>query len=183
MLTGWRERALLRRPEPGDAAPPMLGQPGHSLYLYDSEDALLDVLVRYVAEGRYHGQRTLVLSSPERLDRLHQRLAGHGLADWAVGHSAEACLDRVLLEGVPDRERFRAAMAELLSGQTPETTRVCGEMVGLLAERGSMDGALELERLWNELVAEHPVLRLCAYPRDRVEQHDAVCLAHDDFRR
>ena len=161
----------------------MVGHPGHALYLHDDEEALLDVVLRFVAEGQYHGQRTVVISSDERLDRLQERLVQHGLEGSAVGHSAEAVLEQVLVGGSPDRERFRATMRDLLAAHEPGTVRVHGDTAALLAARGSADGALQLELLCDELVAELAVQHLCAHPRAQVSPDDAVCRAHGDFRQ
>lgn len=190
MLTGWRERAHGRRPSPApeSATAPvsaMQGEPGHALYLHEDEEALLDVLVRFVAEGHYHGQRTLVLTSGERLAALDARLSQHQLAGWVAGHDAAACLERVSIAGSPDRERFRATMSDLLAGEEPGSAQVYGELGALLAARGGLAEALQLEHLWNELAAEQPVLRLCAYPRDQLGQHgqhDPVYRAHSHVR-
>src|SRR5206468_91936 len=38
-----------------------------------------------------------------------------------------------------------------------------GEMVDLLCERGAVEGALKLERLWNDLQKSHTFSLLCAY--------------------
>jgi hypothetical protein len=58
-----------------------------------------------------------------------------------------------------------------------------GEMVGVLAARGDVVSALELEALWSRLVDEHPFRLLCGYPRDIVGEanpvFDDICGAHD----
>lgn len=161
----------------------MHGQPGHALYLHDDDAALLDVLVRFVAEGQYHGQRTLVVATEERLAALDEQLAEHALADCVVRHHAEACLEQVLVGARPDRDRFRAVTGALLAHHRPGTVRVYGEAGALLAAGGNASAALELERLWDELAAEQPVQRLCAYPSALVSPGDPVCRVHGDFRR
>ena len=42
---------------------------------------------------------------------------------------------------------------------------VFGEMVAVLWEQGKKEAALELERLWNEILNGHPFHLHCAYPR------------------
>src|SRR5581483_7686374 len=52
--------------------------------------------------------------------------------------------------------------------------RAYGEMVALLWGAGDVLGAIELERLWNDLAREQEFALLCAYP--------AASVAHPDRR-
>ena len=56
-------------------------------------------------------------------------------------------------------------------------------MVGLLAERGDLAGAIELETLWHEVLRRQPLRLLCGYPRGVVGDiylaFDEICATHD----
>ena len=59
-----------------------------------------------------------------------------------------------------------------------------GEMVALLWERGEVAAALELESMWNAVIAGRPVRLLCAYPAGELAAADLgdvarLCGLHD----
>jgi anti-sigma regulatory factor (Ser/Thr protein kinase) len=60
-------------------------------------------------------------------------------------------------------------------------------MVALLFDDGLVPAALELEMVWNDLLARHPFSLLCAYPRKSFESGEGrgvayteVCCLHSD---
>ena len=77
---------------------------------------------------------------------------------------ARSTLDALLLDGAPERSRFRrivgTAVEELVA--TCSGVTIFDEMVGLLWERGQLIAAMRLENLWNELASRHPFW-LCGY--------------------
>ena len=69
---------------------------------------------------------------------------------------AQATLDRLLLNGQPDRELFNTVIGEALTGVQARAghtgIRAYGEMVGLLWKAGQREAAVRLEALWNGLL-------------------------------
>jgi len=45
-----------------------------------------------------------------------------------------------------------------------KTTFVFSEMVALLWDSGQVNSAIEVEAMWNEMVAQYPFSLLCGYP-------------------
>jgi hypothetical protein len=85
------------------------------------------------------------------------------LVAGVVGHLAEhldasATLSRSMVGDRPDRARFRDVVGEAIAGIEPSRgpVQAFGEMIALLWEGGNAAGAIELERLWNELAEERP---------------------------
>jgi len=75
-------------------------------------------------------------------------------------------LSSLLVNGEPDRDRFRSIIGTLLAdvcARNPAGVAVYGEMVGILWSTGRVDAALRLEELWNELQHELPFSLLCGY--------------------
>ena len=79
---------------------------------------------------------------------------------------ADTTLSSLLVDGEPDRDRFRSVVGTLLSdlcSRHAGGVSVYGEMVGLLWSQGRVAAALRLEELWNELQRELPFSLLCGY--------------------
>lgn len=96
----------------------------------------------------------------ERAGRLAIRNADH-LRSAIVGESG------------PDRAAFRRIIGGLLrevrAASAPGPLRVWGEIVDLLVKRGEITAANELEKLWNELLAEEDAQLLCSYELDALD--------------
>jgi hypothetical protein len=79
---------------------------------------------------------------------------------------ADRLLDKILVYGMPDGERFAAAVDALLdrvSSSGGGSPRVYSEMVDLLWRRGNPDAALMLEELWGYIESTRPLSILRGY--------------------
>lgn len=116
--------------------------------------------------------------------REHRRLLAESLLDRVpdfaravaekkyVAVDAEETLARFMAGGVPDRERFLSVVGRLVANTARGSVLAAfGEMVATLWERGERQGAIDLERLWNELLKQHPMSLLCGY---RMQQFGAI---------
>jgi hypothetical protein len=119
------------------------------------------------------------------IDPARERGAGRLLME-----DAAELLDRFLVGGVLDRERFHAVASGLIlrTAADGRPVRVYAEMVAVLWDAGQVGLAVELEELWNGLGARLPFALLCAYPSRLMtgaETADAVrevCLLHSAVR-
>jgi anti-sigma regulatory factor (Ser/Thr protein kinase) len=172
---------------------PEVGPRDHVVQFYGADDELAVTAGGYLAEGIRSGDGVLVVATaPHRLvfaaalaragiDLARERDAGRLLME-----DAAELLDRFLVGGVLDRERFHAVASGLIlrtaAGGRP--VRVYAEMVAVLWDAGQVGLAVELEELWNGLGARLPFALLCAYPSRLMtgpETADAVrqvCLLH-----
>jgi hypothetical protein len=98
-------------------------------------------------------------------------------------------LSTFMVNGRPDPIRFLEAFDKLIASVTKaakaEHPRVAvfGEAVALLWAEGNQDGAIQLEKLGDDLAKIHKVDILCAYPFTLHIQEDgdafkAVCAEH-----
>ncbi len=58
-----------------------------------------------------------------------------------------------------------------------------GEMVAILCAQGRVEAAVQLEKMWNELLRRHNFSLRCAYPlNDRLgaERYAQICEEHDE---
>ena len=160
---------------------------------YGADDELAVTAGGYLADGIRSGDGILVVATaPHRLafaatlaragiDPAGERDAGRLLMEDAAG-----LLDRFLVGGLLDRERFHSVAADLIlraaAGGRP--VRVYAEMVALLWDAGQVGLAVELEAQWNGLGALLPFALLCAYPSRLMTGAETagavrkVCLLH-----
>ena len=180
-------RELLREPRPHS----------HFVQLHDAADdgALLSNIGRYLAEGLVRGEGGIVIATQDHRAALPAAIAKAGFAPEAALHEgrlvfldAHETLDRLLVDGQPDAERF----AEVIGGSIQELSartgrrgiRAYGEMVGVLWTAERYAAAIALEELWNTLLAEGGFELFCAYPIDvfgegfRPDDVDALLAKH-----
>jgi hypothetical protein len=67
--------------------------------------------------------------------------------------------------GRPRRSLFQDSIGSLVSSlaRRGAHVRVYGEMVDLLAAEGNLDGAVELEKMWNDLGERESFALFCGY--------------------
>lgn len=148
----------------------------HLVQLYDADESSLTRTVgRYLYEGWQQGDGLVVIAAEEHamaftaeLGRLGVDVAAAVRGSRLLVLDAHATLARFLVDGRPDRERFRRTATDALArvGRDGAQIRAYGEMVGLLWQAGQADAAIELETLWNEVRDEQPFELFCAYPID-----------------
>jgi CheY-like chemotaxis protein len=159
----------------------------HVLKVYREDEELLAALHGWISGGLARGEGSICIARPSRLRPLRARLGG--LADLGLLEvDAGACLRSLLVEGAPDRGRFRDAIVPALDRMADlgfTRLRLFGEMVDLLW-RVDAAAALRLEELWNELLAERPGLALlCGYQARSEDERGALralagrCHSHD----
>ncbi len=168
--------------------------PPHLVQLYDADDSSLSRNVaRYLDEGLQRGEGLVVIAAQEHataftaeLERLGADPAAAVRDGRLVVLDAHATLARFMVDGRPDRERFRQTATAALRGvrDGDRAIRAYGEMVGILWQAGRRNAAIELEMLWNELRDEERFQLFCAYPIDVFSEGfdaagiDSVLCAH-----
>jgi len=168
---------------------------GHLVQLYGKDDRLLTRNIsRFLSEGLRRGDGLLMIASPEHSGSVARTLRQEPAYSKAVLEGslvfldAQGTLDRLLLNGQPDRELFNSVVGEALTGVQARAghtgIRAYGEMVGLLWKAGQREAAVRLEALWNGLLRSSNMSLFCAYPIDvfaeefHSENVDAVLCAH-----
>jgi hypothetical protein len=148
--------------------------PDHILQLFDTPDSLANVVSAFLNEGWEAGEHLLVVAKPRHWNRIADRLQRRGCTEAeAIEQGRLTVLDAqptlaAFMRGqVVDADRFRATIGALVARLAHRSTnaglRIYGELVELLAEEGNVDGARQVELLWNELRQQHRFTLLCGY--------------------
>jgi len=168
---------------------------GHLVQLYGKDDRLLTRNIsRFLSEGLRRGDGLLTIASPEHSGSVARQLRQEPAYSKAVLEGrlvfldAQATLDRLLVDGQPDRGLFDSVVGDTLKGVQQRAghtgIRAYGEMVGLLWKAGQREAAIRLEGYWNGLLRSSNISLFCAYPIDvfaeefHSENVDAVLCAH-----
>jgi hypothetical protein len=152
---------------------------GHLVQLYGKDDLCLAKNVgRFLSEGMRQLDGLLVIATPTHTQAISRHLAEEAasaaLAAERDGRlvflDARETLDRLLVEGQPDKYRFESVvgrvLSEVLSRSRSGKVRAFGEMVSLLWADGHQEQARVLESLWNEHLAGSRCSLYCAYSID-----------------
>jgi hypothetical protein len=167
-LSSWD--ALLAAPEPCD----------HLVQLYTSEDALVSTVVRFVQHGMAAGEGVVAITTAGHWAKIGAGLAAVGIdvaaaeiTQQLIVRDADETLTRFMVDGMPDRAAMRAAVMSAIDtarGAGYKAVRAFGEMVDILNRRGNLAGAIRLEELWNEVLADERIALLCAYAVDAFDR-------------
>ena len=162
----------------------------HEVAAWGDPDSLQQRVAGFVASGLHEGARVVIISRSAHRGGLDDLLSAQGLDVARArrdGHlttlGADESLDGLMVGGRLDPDRFDAFVRPLLAaGDRP--LHAYGEMVALLWERGEVAAALELESMWNAVIAGRPVRLLCAYPAGELAAADLgdvarLCGLHD----
>jgi hypothetical protein len=172
--------------------------PDHLVAFYEDDRFLIDAIAAFADDGLRRGETVLVVVTAEHRAALEVALtsAGHevgtaGLARLEAGRSpggtgcylaidAADRLATLVHDGVLDVERFHRDVGGWLDELTADggRVRVYGEMVALLWGAGHLATALQLEDLWNDLIARYRFPVLCGYPMRGFDDDETTALFH-----
>jgi anti-sigma regulatory factor (Ser/Thr protein kinase) len=141
--------------------------PDHVVYFFDSDADLVEAARRYLAEGLRQGDVSVVIATEAHRRAIAAELGETpGRPDMIQFWNATEILADVLVDGRPDPRRFQAAVGDRLRSlaRTGLMIRAFGEMVALLWQQGNVTGAVDVERLWNDLCRRIGFSLLCVYP-------------------
>jgi hypothetical protein len=169
----------------------------HLVQLFDTTDSLAETVAEFLAAGVVEGQRLLVVAMPDHWSAIASAMRAAGVdADAATASGQLTRLDAAdtlrlfMRRGRPDRDRFDASVGRLVRelASHGQPLRIYGEMVNLLATEANMDGALQLEELWNALAETCAFTLFCGYsavnfgdPRS-AEALRRICQSHSHVR-
>jgi len=172
------------------------GEQEHVIQFYADEDSFLDCVSSFVCHALSDGGSAIVAVTKAHLETLNQSLGRRGMdvdhlveSGRYIAMDAAETLPQCMDANLPDEGKVTALMGALIhraeanhAGLKP--VAVFGEMVALLWGARNFEGAIRLEKIWNEL-ARKLYLRLhCVYPSSICSpaQSDglyaAVCAEH-----
>jgi hypothetical protein len=149
---------------------PSNSRAAHGVHFSRSHDHTVAAIIEVFDDARARGRPAVVVAT-----KMHRRWIEADLHQRCIEFEGDVCrlldadatLASLLLDGEPDRDRFRSVIGTLLSdvcSRHPDGVSVYGEMVGLLWSEGRAAAAMRLEEYWNELQRELPFSLLCGYP-------------------
>ena len=173
-----------------EAGPTPAGVSGHDVHFYSSEESLVRSVVTFLSAGVRVGQPVIVIATEPHRKAFAAGLREKGLdPDETFSGRVVVWLDardtlNSFMEGkLPSRELFIATVGSVFEKVLVQrqylVVRAFGEMVDLLFKDGNTDGALLLEKLWNELASRYQYSLLCAYSIENFLHEAGVA----DFRR
>lgn len=145
----------------------------HLVAFYDTEAELGRTVGRYLHEALRDGAVAVAIATPEHRQAFESELESAGLRpgelaaqERLVWLDAERTLGGIVAGAVVADDAFRRIVGGVMhrAAASGRPVRAYGEMVALLWEAGEVLGAVELERLWNELGRELRFSLLCTYP-------------------
>ena len=170
----------------------------HAVQLFDSDDSLSLQVAAFLHRGFLHGERLCVVATSEHMAGIARHLSNLGCpVTEAVASGRLKWLDAVstLQMLMPEQRLDASHLRSLVRDLAPPPSdphapiRIYGEMVSLLAERGDLRGAMQLEQAWNRAPSGAPVSMLCGYmsshfgdPATSGALHE-ICQLHDEVRR
>ncbi|HVL38431.1 MAG TPA: MEDS domain-containing protein [Fimbriimonadaceae bacterium] len=164
---------------------------GHIVFPFTEDARAVAAIADYARYGLESGEAAVLILTQEHRTGVESALsaAGLDLSELArqgrfLCFDARETLNRFMVDGMPDRERFRAVVQPLIGrARGPgRAVRAFGEMVGLLF-LDNLPAADRLEQYWNELLAEEGICLLCAYPLEGQDETlaEELCAAHSHY--
>lgn len=169
----------------------------HHVQLFDSSKSLAETVSAFLMGGFERGENLLVVATPEHRELLSKRLEEAGLnvreavaANRLVMLDAVQTMDKFMRQDAPNRIAFDEVVGTLVQRlANGGRVWIYGEMVDVLAARGNLKGAQQLEELWNGLGRRECFTLFCGYASGHfgdtktAKALGAICAAHDHVHR
>jgi DNA-binding NarL/FixJ family response regulator len=170
----------------------------HEVRFYSDDRNLLDGFSQFLTAALRSGNAAIFIGAEshrhELLGRLHAcRLdmsAAIEQGRYLALDNAET-LSTFMVNDVPDPAQFFKATDDLImrAARSVDGDRArvvaCGECAPLLWERGNAEGAIQLERLWDQIAKSYGVRILCGYLMPSFQGEDAtwerICAEHSEI--
>jgi signal transduction histidine kinase len=145
----------------------------HYVQFYQEDKYLLESLKDYIVPGIKSKDVCIVIASSSHRNEIAQVLINQKVniekarrEGIYIDLDASEVLSQIMLNGKPDKDLFEKIVGSLIINASKNGLRVraFGEMVSILWKIGNKNGALELEKYWNDLRKKEQFVLLCAYP-------------------
>jgi len=146
----------------------------HIVYPYTDEEKAVNAVFLFAGSGLSKGESVVLIMSDAHCEPITGKLAsaGHNVLELQargqlVCLKAERMLSEIMPSGKVNPVLFREGARRLI-GRARDCSpsgrvRIFGEMVSLLLARDYVEGAEQLESLWNEIIDSHDVSLFCTY--------------------
>jgi hypothetical protein len=165
----------------------------HLVQVYESDNVILESLEGFVTSGLKNNESVIIIATTDHIKALNRRLILNGLdinelqlKKYYIPLNAEETLEKFMIKGWPDDERFMKTVTNLVNdarGKENRKVRAYGEMVAILWGKGENGATVHLEHLWNKFCALEIFCLFCAYPKSGFTQDveasiNHICSAH-----
>jgi MEDS: MEthanogen/methylotroph, DcmR Sensory domain len=165
----------------------------HVVQFYGQDEELAERVAGYLLGALESGGAAIVIATPEHRRAFGTRLAQAGVdlaaardrGEYLVLDAGETVRELMAADGL-DRAAFDRVIGTLIgqAGAGGRPVRAYGEMVALLWDDGLVNGAAQLEGMWEELGRRHPFSLFCGYraasvTRD-IDAFAEVCRLHEE---
>ena len=169
----------------------------HHVQLFDSSRSLADTVAAFLIGGLERKDNVLIVATPEHRELLTRRLDEAGwngrtlvAANRMVIADAVQTLDKFMRKDTPSPIAFDEVVGtrvrQLANGKR---LWIYGEMVDVLAARGNLRAAQQLEEMWNLLGQRECFTLFCGYASGHFGDPRAaralagICATHDCVHR
>jgi DNA-binding CsgD family transcriptional regulator/PAS domain-containing protein len=143
----------------------------HRVAFYEREGFLVHTVGGFVGSALHDGDAAIVIATAAHRREFEAAFDASGIDVSAVidryqALDAAKLLQKFMVDGAPDAERFHETVGALLERPAAEgrAVQMFVEMGVLLWDAGDIASTIALEDLWNELGVSHQLVELCAYP-------------------
>jgi PAS domain-containing protein len=142
----------------------------HVVEFHETEEFLVETVSGFLGSALHDGDAAIVIATATHRRAFEAALGASGIdvaaaLDRYLALDAGELLQKFMLDGSPDAERFRDTIGVMIErAGDDQQVRVFGEMAALLWDAGDVASTIALEDLWNLLEAKHELARMCAYP-------------------
>jgi anti-sigma regulatory factor (Ser/Thr protein kinase) len=132
----------------------------------------------FLTDALHQGGTAVVIATPAHRAALDAEFVSEGFpiedlhgSGQYLSLDARNTLEAFMRQDRPDRHAFESVVGSIIetAGACGTPVRLFGEMVALLWDSGNIDGALELESMWNDLAEGHAFALLCGYAMSSLE--------------
>ncbi len=167
---------------------------GHRVQFHPDDPSFLASFVRFIENALNAGRVVIVLATEAHHTSLREKLLARGIDCAAAAQNGRylafnvvEMLAKFMVDNLPDPARFFTAAANLVQAVREENgdarISACGECSPFLWAQGNGEGAVQLERLWDEVARRYDIDIFCAYvlkkaQREQTSFHERICAAH-----
>ena len=169
----------------------------HEVAFYADDSSVVDGYARFIESSLKGGNAVIVVVTESHRASLIPRLEADGVNVAAaieqgryIPLDAADTLSRLTVNDIPDPARCTKVVGDLIMGAAKGERGangrvvVCGEIAPTLLSKGNGEGAIKLERLWDEITRGYGVHTLCGYLSSAFPHHEAdpvfqrICAEH-----
>jgi CheY-like chemotaxis protein len=155
------------------------GRGAHAVQFYANSQSFLDEVSRFLGLVLRRRDPGVVLAAGPNRVGLMERLEASGVdvagairARRLLVMDAADAVSQIMRDGRVDPERVAEMIDDLerlrvdVADGPGSRLTIIGEVAVLLCQQGSLEAAIQLERLWDDLTRPLPFLTVCGYPTD-----------------